>query len=53
MPDLALGRVASALENVSRLLVDHPEVLEVDLNPLIVANDRVVAVDALVRVSVP
>ena len=47
----ALKKVASALEGVSRLLVEHPEVLEVDLNPLIVTHDRVVAVDALVRTS--
>ena len=33
---------------VSRLLEGHPEVAELDINPLIATNDGLVAVDALV-----
>ena len=42
-------QIIRALEGLSRLGVEHPEVAEVDINPLIVQPDgRVTAVDALV-----
>lgn len=36
---------------LSRLLDDHPEVVEVDVNPLMAGADGVVAADALVRLG--
>jgi nitroimidazol reductase NimA-like FMN-containing flavoprotein (pyridoxamine 5'-phosphate oxidase superfamily) len=39
------------LLRVSRLAEDHPDVAELDLNPIIARPDGVVAVDARVRVS--
>ncbi|MCK9233123.1 MAG: acetate--CoA ligase family protein, partial [Syntrophales bacterium] len=41
--------LARTLAGLSRLAVDHPEVREVDINPLLVGpNGRVTAVDALI-----
>ncbi|HEV8308835.1 MAG TPA: acetate--CoA ligase family protein [Methylomirabilota bacterium] len=40
--------LAAVLIGIGDLLVDHPEVLELDVNPLIAAGTRVVAVDALI-----
>lgn len=42
-------QIARVLTGLSRLAMEHPEVREVDINPLIVSQDgRVTAVDALV-----
>jgi acetyltransferase len=40
--------LATTLVAVGRLAVDHPEVVEIDVNPLILGEDGAVAVDALV-----
>ena len=40
-----------ALLALSRMLVDHPRLLEIDVNPLIVSPEGVVAVDARARVE--
>jgi acyl-CoA synthetase (NDP forming) len=42
--------IAGLIARFSRLIVQAPELLEVDLNPLIVLPEGAVAVDALVRV---
>ncbi len=41
--------LASLLHRLSRLAVDHPEVAELDLNPVLARPDGCVAVDARVR----
>jgi acetyltransferase len=41
--------VAEALVRVSQLIVDFPEIAELDLNPLIVDTDGVLAADAWLR----
>ncbi len=38
--------IASIIVNVSRLVDDFPEIAEVDLNPVLVREDRAIAVDA-------
>ncbi|MDA8061815.1 MAG: acetate--CoA ligase family protein, partial [Actinomycetota bacterium] len=43
--------VAAALDGLSRLAVEHPEVEAVDINPIIVAVERPLAVDALVAIG--
>jgi acetate---CoA ligase (ADP-forming) len=43
--------LADVLVALGRLAVDHPEIVEVDVNPLILSEDGVVAVDALVIVD--
>lgn len=47
-PHGALARAAAA---VSRLLTDHPTVVEVDINPLIVTPEETIAVDGLIIVD--
>lgn len=50
---IGLGRdtVARTLVALGRIALDHPEIAEIDVNPLILAADGAVAVDALVVVD--
>ncbi len=41
--------LANVLLGLSRLAFDHPEIISVDLNPLIINGDQPIAVDALVE----
>jgi acetyl-CoA synthetase (ADP-forming) len=50
-PAVDRAAVAATLTGLSRLAVDRPDVVAVDLNPLIVVDGRPVAVDALVEVA--
>jgi acyl-CoA synthetase (NDP forming) len=47
-PAIDRDALADVLEGLSRLALEHPEIDSVDLNPLIVAGDQPIAVDALV-----
>ncbi|MFP6656298.1 MAG: acetate--CoA ligase family protein, partial [Myxococcota bacterium] len=47
-PAIDREALADILEGLSRLALEHPEIESVDLNPLIVAGDQPIAVDALV-----
>jgi acetyltransferase len=49
--DTAQDEVAYVLEALARIALDHPEIVEVDVNPLILGPDGAVAVDALVVVD--
>ncbi len=46
----ALSRI---LQAVGQMALDHPEIAEIDVNPLMVEGDRPVAADALVILSGP
>ena len=48
-----LPGLRDVLLRLSRLAVDHPQIAELDLNPVIVRPDGVVAVDARVRLVPP
>jgi len=48
-PAIDREALADVLEGLSRLAIERPEIESVDLNPLIVAGDRPIAVDALVE----
>ena len=48
-PPIDREALADILEGLGKLAVDRPELESVDLNPLIVAGDQPVAVDALVE----
>ncbi|MGO9080608.1 MAG: GNAT family N-acetyltransferase [Streptosporangiaceae bacterium] len=50
-PAADIGALHDTLLRVSRLAYDLPQVAELDLNPVIARPDRVVAVDARVRVT--
>ena len=43
--------IASVLTRVSQLAADHPEILELDINPLLADSEGVIAVDARIRVA--
>ncbi len=45
--------IRELVERVSLLVTDHPEIVELDLNPVIATGDRLLAVDAKVRVGTP
>jgi acetate---CoA ligase (ADP-forming) len=47
-----LTAVATALNNLSRLMSSRSDILEIDVNPFIAYPDGAVAVDALVRLGV-
>jgi acyl-CoA synthetase (NDP forming)/RimJ/RimL family protein N-acetyltransferase len=49
-PAVDTASLEEALLRLSRLADDHPDIAEVDLNPIIARPDGVVAVDARVRV---
>jgi acetyltransferase len=51
VPPAAVDTVARIIVAIGRLAVEHPEVAEMDINPLVVGERDVVAVDALVVVS--
>lgn len=48
---LDIAAIASAVAALSRLISERPDLLEIDVNPLIAYPDGVVAVDALVRLD--
>ncbi len=51
VPQAAMESVARVLAAIGDLAVDHPEIVAVDVNPLVVGVRDVVAVDALVVVE--
>lgn len=52
-PPAALDAIAAALIGLSQLVVDVPEVAEVDVNPLLADDRGVVALDARIKVAAP
>jgi acetyltransferase len=50
-PPANLERLAEILVRVSQLVTDFPEIVELDINPLLVINGRFVAVDARVIIE--
>jgi acetyltransferase len=50
-PQVAVDRLIEALIRVSYLVADHPEITELDVNPLLVDPQGVVALDARVVVA--
>jgi acetyl-CoA synthetase (ADP-forming) len=49
-PPVDRGAVADVVLALSRLAVEHADIVSVDVNPLVVVDGRPVAVDALVEV---
>jgi acetyltransferase len=51
-PPVDFAALTDVLLRISQLAVDHPEITELDVNPLLAFPDGVKAVDARVRVAV-
>ncbi len=49
-PPVDFDALSMALMRISKLIVDIPEIVELDVNPLLAAADGVLAVDARIRV---
>ena len=52
-PAVDRQQLAQIVLAVARIAEDHPEIREIDVNPLIIAGDRPVAADALVVLGEP
>ena len=52
-PPVDLEAVAGVLVAISRLMLDHPEIVELDLNPILADAAGTIAVDARVRLDDP
>mgnify|MGYP002034226118 CR=1 FL=1 len=52
-PGVDIDTLCLTLMQVSQLIVDRPEIAEIDINPLLVDADGVLALDARVRVAEP
>jgi acyl-CoA synthetase (NDP forming) len=53
LPRVDTDRLRDVLLAVARLAADHPEIAEIDVNPLLVAGTHLVAADALVILAEP
>ncbi|MCB1379357.1 MAG: acetate--CoA ligase family protein [Alphaproteobacteria bacterium] len=51
VPEADLDAVASTLVQVSRLIIDNPDIVELDINPLLADETGVIAVDVRVRIA--
>lgn len=51
LPAVDLDAVALTLIRLSRMIVDFPQIQEIDINPLLADSDGVVALDARMRVA--
>jgi len=52
-PAVNLNAVADIIEKLSALVTDHPEILEVDLNPVIASQASAIVVDARMALGEP
>jgi acyl-CoA synthetase (NDP forming) len=53
MPEIDRAILATVITGVGKLALDHPEITEIDINPLIVFDGKPIAVDALVVMEEP
>jgi acetyltransferase len=51
LPPVDLEAVAMTLIRISRMIVDFPQILEIDINPLLADSQGVIALDARIRVE--
>jgi acetyltransferase len=52
-PPVAIDAVVDVLIRAGQLAADHPEIRELDINPLLADADGVIALDARIRVAPP
>jgi acyl-CoA synthetase (NDP forming) len=53
MPEIDRAILATVITGVGKLALDHPEITEIDINPLIVCDGKPITVDALVVMEKP
>jgi len=46
LPPVNMTRVEETMVNFAQMIIDHPEIREIDINPLIADDDNLLAVDA-------
>jgi acyl-CoA synthetase (NDP forming) len=51
-PPVDREALANVVQAIGQMALDHPEIAEIDVNPLLVQGDRPVAADALIILSV-
>lgn len=51
IPPANLGRIEETLVRLSQLVTDFPEIVELDINPLLIADGQPVAVDARIVIE--
>jgi acetyltransferase len=51
-PAVAIDAIEAVLVQLSKMAQEHPEIVEMDINPLLADKDGVIAVDARIRVHV-
>ena len=51
LPPVNIKKVEETLINFSQMIIDHPELKEVDINPLISSGDDLIAVDARIVID--
>jgi len=51
LPSVDMKKVEETMIKFSQLIEDHPEINEIDLNPLIISNNELIAVDARIIID--
>ena len=51
LPPANIQKIEETMINFSQLIVDHPEIQEIDINPLIASGDDIIAVDARIVID--
>lgn len=51
IPPANIKKIEETLVNFSQMIIDHPEIKEIDINPLIVSGDELIAVDARIVID--
>ncbi len=51
IPPVNINKVEETLINFSQMIIDHPEIQEVDINPLIASGEDLLAIDARIVID--
>jgi acyl-CoA synthetase (NDP forming) len=52
-PPVDQAALASIIQAIGRMAVDHPEIAEIDVNPVLIQGDKPIAADALIILGPP
>jgi len=51
LPPVNIQKVEETMIKFSQLIINHPEIKEIDINPLIASNENIIAVDARIIID--